>query len=177
MKRLLAVLASAVTAAPLLPRDLASRAISALIAFPDPTVLHHLPDYGVAIEYSAMWESMRVFPGLDWSAFLNARLDAFSTDPASPAYMFLHGQAIPWGYSVGDTTGLFPIAYLSRALHLNNTDPTSTDWRLALGIAEQYVLGWPLRLPDGTISRSTGAPWQPDANASFLWQECVLPPI
>jgi len=84
--------------------------------------------------------------------------------------MFLHNITIPWGYSVGDTTGLFPIAYLSRALYNNNTDLSSVDWRLALGIAEEYVLGWPIKF-DGTISRHAGWFGEPDANGSFLWMD------
>jgi rhamnogalacturonyl hydrolase YesR len=158
-------------AAQLSPRDLAERSIAALLQQPLTSPLHHLPDYGVAIAYSAAYESMRVFPGLDWGAFLSSRLDAFAAKAGTPAYQFLHNESIPWGYSIGDTTGLFPIAYLSRALHANNSDPTSVDWRLALGIVERYVMGWPLRLPDGTISRHAGWWGQPDANASFLWQD------
>jgi rhamnogalacturonyl hydrolase YesR len=171
-----ASLPSAAAAPVLPPQQVAQLAIAHLISlFPGsagPGGLHHLPDYGVAIEYSAAYEAMRAFPALDFSAFLAARLDAFAQLPGSPAQLFLAGQTIPWGYSIGDTTGLFPIAYLARALHLNATDPaTSQDARLALGIAQQYVLGWPLRLADGTISRHAGWYGQPDANASFLWQD------
>lgn len=118
-----------------------------------------------------MYDAMTAFPGQDWSPFLSPRMDAFSADPDSPAYKILHNESVPWGYSIGDTTGLFPIAYVSRALHANNTDPASADWALALRVAELYVLGWPLRLPDGTISRHGGWGKEPDANASFLWQD------
>ena len=169
--------AARASAAVPVPADIARLAITALVSQPDPapgkpSSLHHLPDYGVAIEFSAMYDAMAAFPGQDYTPFLTPRLDAFAADPTSPAYKVLHDQPVPWGYSIGDTTGLFPIAYLSRALHSNNTDPASPDWALALRVAEQYVLGWPLRLPDGTISRH-GPGWdrEPDVNASFLWQD------
>ena len=162
-------------AAPPAPSDVAKRAIGALVSQPDPpggvSSLHHLPDYGVAIAYSAMYDAMAAFPGQEWGAFLGARLDAFAADPASPAFAVLHNATVPWGYSVGDTTGLFPIAFLSRALHENNSDPASVDWALSLRVAERYVLGWPLRLPDATISRHAGWGKEPDGNASFLWQD------
>ena len=157
------------------PADVARLAIGALVSQPDPpggvSSLHHLPDYGVAIAYSAMYDAMAAFPGQNWAPFLSARLDAFASNPASPAYAVLHNATVPWGYSIGDTTGLFPIAYLSRARHENNSDPASVDWALALRVAERYVLGWPLRLPDATLSRHGGWGKEPDRNASFLWQD------
>jgi hypothetical protein len=156
----MATLAAFATALSSTPADVASRAITALVQQPDPpggvSSLHHLPDYGVAISFSAMYDAMAAFPGQDWSPFLSARLDAYAADPASVAHAVLNNATVPWGYSVGDTTGLFPIAYLSRALHSNNTDPASADWTLALRVADRYVLGWPLRLPDLTISRHAG---------------------
>ena len=114
---------------------------------------------------------MRVFPDLDYSAFLNTQLDALVALPTSTAYKVLHNISVPWSSSIGDQVGLFPIAYLSRALHLNNSDLQSQDWQLALRVAEEYVLAWPLRLPDGTISRHNGWAPEPDVNASFLWQD------
>jgi hypothetical protein len=171
----MATLAAFATALSSTPADVASRAITALVQQPDPpggvSSLHHLPDYGVAISFSAMYDAMAAFPGQDWSPFLSARLDAYAADPASVAHAVLNNATVPWGYSVGDTTGLFPIAYLSRALHSNNTDPASADWTLALRVADRYVLGWPLRLPDLTISRHAGWGKEPDRNASFLWQD------
>jgi rhamnogalacturonyl hydrolase YesR len=169
---LLSSLLALAAAAPLLPRDLARAVLDHLFALPDnATDLHHLPDYGVAIEYSAAYEAMGAFPGLDYAAALDPRLDAFAAAPGTPAYMVLHNQTVPWAYSIGDTTGLFPIAYLARAQRAGGSSFTSPDWQLALRTVEQYVLRWPLRLPSGAISRHAGWPGQPDANASFLWQD------
>ncbi len=158
-------------ALPPTPYEAALLAIDTLVKQPLNSGLHHLPDYGVAIEYSAMYEAMMEFKVDTWAEFLDTQLDAFAADPQSVAYAVLHNITVPWAYSIGDTTGLFPIAYLSRAQYKKNTDLASPDWQLALRVAEQYVLGWPLRLPDGTLSRHAGWAGESDVNASFLWQD------
>lgn len=55
---------------------------------------------------------------------------------------------MPWDNAVGDETGLFPIAYLSRsALH---GSINASDWEIATEVADRYIIGWPLRLGNGT---------------------------
>ncbi|XP_041365298.1 unsaturated rhamnogalacturonyl hydrolase YesR-like [Gigantopelta aegis] len=62
---------------------------------------------------------------------------------------------------------MFPVAYLNRASEQSVT--TGPDVELAKAVAEQYVLKFPIRLPDGTFSRTLG--WQGnDFNTStYLW--------
>lgn len=125
--------------------------------------------YGPAIEMSAMWEITKQF-NQDWSSSLNTRLDQMLTNSSYPAYKVLNNITMPWDSAIGDYIGLMPIAYLSRA-QFYGKDPSSPDWQVAQRIAQEYVWAWPYRLPDGTISRHSGWPGQPDNNASFLWSD------
>ena len=162
-------------APPPTPAQLATSVIARYMALPLNASLKmaDLPDYGPAIALSAMYEASAEFGNNVWPAWVSALLDKYMADPKSNAYAVLHNVSVPWGYSVGDDMGLFPIAYLSRAMHLRTPFGVGDDWKLVLAVCEQYVIGWPLRLADGTISRKVG--WGPAGNGSgpavFLWQD------
>ena len=98
---------------------------------------------------------------------LDSHLDYYKTDPESYGYKLLRGIQIPRGNAVGDTVGLFPIAYLNKVTQ----NPTADDWKIIRDVALQYIMGWPMRLPDGTFSRHVGWSHEPDHNASFLWAD------
>jgi hypothetical protein len=106
-----------------------------------------------------------------WATFVDGLLDAFADDPTSVAYDVLHGITVPWNYSIGDNVGLMPLSYIARANYYREPYPVGRNWELAAIVADRYILGWPKRLPDGTVSRDQGWDDQPDVNASFLWND------
>jgi hypothetical protein len=164
-------LSRAIAAAPS-PGDVAARAIGRYAALPVAGLrMLTLPDYGPSIALSAMYDAAGAFQRPDWAAFVSALLDGYSADPASNAYAVLHNVPVPWGYSVGDTMGLWPIAFLSRALAAGTPFGVGDDWELATVVAEKYVLGWPLRLGDAASTLSRNATWaaEPTNNAT-LWR-------
>jgi len=168
-----AAAAAAAAAAPPSPGALAESVIRAYTALPLDAGLKMatLPDYGPSICLSAMYDCAEKFGAPAWAAWASSLQDAYSADAKSNAWAVLHNVSVAWGYSVGDDMGLFPIAYLSRALASRVPWGVGDDWELSVRVAEQYVLGWPLRLPDGTMSRHGGWGTEPDVNASFLWND------
>ena len=61
--------------------------------------------------------------------------------------------------TVGDSLGIFPIAYLDRYLHAaqgGGATLTSSDLEVAVHTASQYTSNYTYQLPDGTISRTGG---------------------
>lgn len=105
---------------------------------------------------------------------LNSVLDFFINDSSQEAYKILHGISINWGPTVGDTGGLFPIAYLARISYYNeHNDPkydNSTDLKLCNLITTQIVANWHYTLPDGTFTRGYGWQGQP-SGTQFLWSD------
>jgi rhamnogalacturonyl hydrolase YesR len=69
--------------------------------------------------------------------------------------------------------GLFPISYLARAEYHNESYADfGENWQIVANVARLYVLPWPERLSDGTISRAASWPGQPQNNLStFLWSD------
>eukprot|EP00937_MAST-01D_sp_MAST-1D-sp2_P001954 g1954.t1 len=122
--------------------------------------------YGPAIIMSELLRSSRnVEIGVDYRAFADARLDYWLRTPNSTAWNLTKSVPMPWGYSIGDRVGLYPITYLERG--------TDGDVALALAAAKLYLLPWPRRWTDGTVARDTGDNWpgeQDDpGHASFIW--------
>jgi hypothetical protein len=161
------------------PQDAAFRMLTQLVSQPFSSDLWSWA-YGPAIEMSAMWEISRDFPGQSgWTSALNDRLNnGFINNASSIAWQILHNVTIPWTSAIGDVVGLMPIAFLSRADYYRahpDEGPgydNTTDLLLATLVADEYVLKWPYRLPDGvTISRNDGWPGEPNVNASFLWDD------
>ena len=182
---LLAVPASLAAAAPLAapapapaappssaPADVARRAIARYLQFPAASRMLEVTNYGPSIALSAAYAASTLY-SQPWAPALDALLDAYAADASGTVYGVLHGlnMTAAQGYSIGDELGLMPIAYLARAVARGTPYPSGDDWRLAELVADQYVLGWRLRLPDGTVSRHAGSwgPGEPDVNASFLW--------
>ena len=110
---------------------------------------------------------------LNWT---NTALNGFMTNPIDNAYKVAHGISIPLGYSIGDVIGLFPISYLHRAALYSNqsaagavnpkvfpSEPAqynrSQDEFISHQVAKQYILGWPLKWTDGTVTRDIPGHW------------------
>ena len=156
------------------PSDFAALVIARYQALPQNAGLKMmtLPDYGPSICLSAMYECGEVFGNSSWPSWASAIASAYAADPASNAWAVLHNKTVPWGYSVGDDMGLFPIVYLARALAGRVPYGVGDDWALASGVAEGYVLGWPLRLPDASRTISRAASWGTEpTNNSSLWDD------
>lgn len=157
------------------PKQVAASAIGQLVQQPRNSDLWSW-SYGPGIQVSAMYEIAAAFDQ-PWAAAADEQLDYWLNTPGEYGYNLTHNLTSPWGYSVGDGIGLYPIAYLSRALYYGEPySPApganlSVNWRVALTTADKYVLAWPKTLPDGTISRDQGWTGQPDVNASFLWSD------
>ena len=119
--------------------------------------------------------------GQDYSSFTDAKLEYWLGTPMATAYNLTHNISMDWGYSIGDHVGLYPIAYLERGLAKRaNTvsagarpgaDDGQADIALAVQAADEYVLAWPQRWADGTISRDSGDVWPGEVNHdhSFIW--------
>eukprot|EP01121_Diplochlamys_sp_Union-15-3_P000347 TRINITY_DN10325_c0_g1_i1.p1 TRINITY_DN10325_c0_g1~~TRINITY_DN10325_c0_g1_i1.p1 ORF type:complete len:368 (-),score=49.12 TRINITY_DN10325_c0_g1_i1:181-1284(-) len=170
---LVAITAAAITQPD--PKTLAQKVIDAIISYDanKPGFLS-LPEYGPSIIYDGIWEASDQF-GFDYVSVLNKKLDDYLANTEGSAYKVLHNITIPWGGAIGDNLGLFPIAYLSRVNYYNK-HPTSaynnaTDIKLSLEVANRYVIPWPNRLPDGTISRFGGWPGEKSNGATFVWAD------
>jgi hypothetical protein len=128
--------------------------------------------------------------GQDYSSFTDAKLEYWLGTPMATAYNLTHNISMDWGYSIGDRVGLYPIAYLERGLAKRanavsagarpGADDGQADIALAVQAADEYVLRWPQRWADGTISRDSGDVWPGEVNHdhSFIWGDgnvlCVL---
>jgi len=131
-------------------------------------------DYGGAIITDAFWEFADHFGRTDLVAPLNKILDEFINAPSKDAYKILHNEDLPFGGAIGDTVGLYPIAYLARVAYYNNHPDSNynneTDLKICETVANHYILGWPYSLPDGTTSRKSGWSGEP-AGDQFLWDD------
>ncbi len=129
-------------------------------------------DYSGAVAVDGLWKANQSF-GIPFENQLNDYLQKYVTDKESYGYKILHGIGVPFGEAIGDTVGLFPIAYLNRALAYSGVKPgyeNTTDMRIAQTVAEEYIMSWPKRLPDGTFSRNVGWDGQKGTN-SFVWAD------
>jgi len=128
-------------------------------------------NYGGALLFDGMWQSIRQFGFSEWIPKIDRYLDAYTKDPTCRGYKLAHDIPMPFDGAVGDQTGLFPIAYLQRALHNKALD--SQDMAIANLTANHYILDYPHRLPDGTFSRTLTGSWGPqeksDKVGSILW--------
>jgi hypothetical protein len=111
---------------------------------------------------------------------LDRHLDLAMNDPKRIAYKILHNASVAFGRSIGDGAGILGIRYLDRALYKgkwNSTYKNDSDVLIASRIRKEYILGWPVRLDDGTIAREVGScgtppsepDWKPTATANYLW--------
>lgn len=90
---------------------------------------------------------------------------------------------MPFATAIGDGVGLLGIRYWDRAQFkkgqpgYNNT----LDMLVARRILEDYILKWPVHLPDNTVARKVGSccdgptvncsepTWEPTDHANYLW--------
>jgi len=160
------------------PRAVAARAAAAYFAlFNASSRMQTVENYGPSIAHMALYSVARDFAQPQWAAPLDALLDAAAAAPGRAAYSILNNISVPWGYSIGDTAGLFPISYLARAEYRNASFASYTpDWQMVMNTARSYVLGWPERLADGTISRAAGWAGQPANNLSTFLCEALAKP-
>jgi len=76
------------------------------------------------------------------------------------------------GSAIGDHVGILGIRHLDRYLH-NHT--YTDDLTIANRIWHKYILGWSVRLDDGTVARKRGScgasmpTWPPADHAKYLW--------
>ena len=94
----------------------------------------------------------------------------------SRAAAILANKTLPWDDAVGDQIGLFPINFLDRAeyygRHPNASYSNASDLTIAHRTAAHYILGWPLRLKDGTFSRTATGAWAGETSGpggTILW--------
>ena len=129
-------------------------------------------DYGGALSMDGMYQADKEF-GFNLTKVMDNYLDNFLEDKNALGYKLLHNQHIDWGRAVGDNVGLFPIAYLNRmqSQSMQRGYNKSRDTYVVRKVAEEYILKWPYRLPDGTFSRLSGWQGEAERNASFLWQD------
>lgn len=128
--------------------------------------------YGGALIFDGLYQCNSTFH-LQFAPILDEYLVKYKTDRHSFGYKILADQTIPWSSAVGDSLGLFPIAYVDRALLEASSYDYTIDLYLAVCVASKYVLPFPLRLPDGTFSRDTGGSWpgERDGNHTFVWAD------
>ena len=125
--------------------------------------------YGGALIFDGMYESIKQFGFADWSPQMDVYLDAY-VQPGNPGYDLKHNLSRPWDAAVGDFIGLFPIAYLQRALSQGKT--AGPDVEIATTNADENILKWPHRLADGTFSRTVAGDWPGETSTkvgSIVW--------
>ena len=147
--------------------------------------------YGQSIILDAMILAAETVDGMDhvMNEWVNPVLDRYLTAAESTsgaAYNLTHGLGITpefIGNAVGDKIGLYPHAYLHRYLHYRAPSrylpPPGYDGAKDLEVAkrtvDEYILEWPLRWTDGTITRDypgQGHHWGPSPETGdhqFVW--------
>jgi Glycosyl Hydrolase Family 88 len=156
------------SSAPSDPSEVAARAISSFLNFSSYSRMLEVTNYGPAIGLAAAYDSASLFSLPAIATSLETLLSNFASNATSTAFAVLHNISVPFGYSIGDTIGLMPLPYVAKAQYENIAyTPSDENWYIAETAADQYVIAWPLLLPDGTISRETG--WETGRGASFLW--------
>lgn len=135
--------------------------------------------YGQSIIHDAMLEADEAL-GLDegLTQWVNPILDGFLSDGESEAFNMTHGLPVSpefVGNSVGDKLGLFPHAYLHRAVHYNGSEAppsVATDLEVARKIAFDYILEWPVKWKDGTYTRNYPGKvtsWPENNHQQYVW--------
>jgi hypothetical protein len=120
--------------------------------------------YGCGIIVDALLKVSEVIPELDYTPWVNKVLNNFTESPLENAYRIVHGDFIPFGASIGDVVGLYPMVYSHRAsYYANRTQPQgyniTQDQFIASEVASKYILGWPRHWSDRTITRDTPGHW------------------
>ena len=114
-------------------------------------------NYGPGYAFAALfWDAAPL--GVNFSAAASAILDVYLL-PGGYAYNVSHGVPMPFTGAVGEPTS-FALAYAARARDAG-------DWAVAVRTADEYMVGYPYRLPDGTFVRPGG--WGAQPGHAFLW--------
>jgi hypothetical protein len=131
--------------------------------------------YGPAIINDALLQASKL-PNMDYTQFVNAKLDTFLETKGETAFNLTHGIHMDWGYSIGDRVGLYPFAYLARAQYYasvntgTSTYDNTSDLLVATEAASRYIFPWPLHWEDGTLSRDQGWTGMPtDKKHEYIW--------
>lgn len=152
--------------------------------------------YGGAIVFDGIFQTMAAFPDTqDLETILDSYLTNWAQNSSGIAFKVLHNETLPWDSAIGDHVrarhpspgvelshiyrpvphpqiGLFPINYLNRALyrakHPKAGYDNSSDLAVARAVAARYIMQWPVRLADGTVSRNVGWPGE-QGHGSFVW--------
>ena len=132
-------------------------------------------EYGGAIIFDGLYLSDETFH-TNFTAILDAWLDGQLNDANSVPYHILNHEFFRNADAVGDLVGLFPINYLTRLMREGDTMAKfnrTAYMELVRITVENYVLGWPETLPDGTFSRNHCDNWpnEPNKNASYVWAD------
>jgi hypothetical protein len=150
--------------------------------------------YGGAITCDGLYAAAAEFPKNKslWLSVISKYLDAYGSNTTSVdcSSSFPYGPAnqtrncafevvnkvpIAWQGTVGDHLGLFPICNLHRYMwHGLAGNNASTDLKVAVRTAEDFVLPYPHHLSDGTFSRVGGIPGDSPSgknNATTLWAD------
>ena len=143
--------------------------------------------YGQSIIVDALLLAAEEVDGMEHAMgrWVNPVLDGFLATEGSAAYNLTHGLPISAGFignAVGDKIGLYPHAYLHRYVHYTQGGAkakpppkgynASADLAVARTALDEYVLTWPLRWTDGTVTRdfqgcSNPMPWRPPPRPSY----------
>jgi hypothetical protein len=132
--------------------------------------------YGGALLFDGFYESIKQFGISGWTTQMDSYLDAYAHEKVYdgtkyvPGYDLAHNITRGFDSAVGDYIGLFPIAYLQRALSQGKTSGPDID--IALATANDYILKWPHRLADGTFSRTVPGDWPGETSTkvgSIVW--------
>jgi len=146
--------------------------------------------YGTAIIFDSMWRATNKYNNnsgsyLNYYNIITSYLNYFIYDDySSGGYKIVNDIIIPWSdydeHNIGDVTGLMPINYLSKLEfdYVYSNDVSVFDlndniyWKLIFNSSDYYVLQYPRKIYDGTISRNDTAGWknQPD-NSSIVWAD------
>jgi len=152
------------------PSELASEVVTPVFSHPQSFLVW---DYGGAIIVDTLWQFVSQFQ-LKLESQLNSLMNELQTNSEKDGYKILHDIKIPFGSAIGDSVGLFPIAYLSRVQYYNSNPDSSynnqTDLEIATKVASTYIIPWPKTLSDGTFSRSSGWSGEPSGD-EFLWDD------
>ena len=124
--------------------------------------------YGGAIIFDGLFRVNETF-GINFEPILNMYLYMYKTVPKYYGYDVLHNITVPFYKNVGDAIGLFPINYLNSVIKTHGKDKDGLQ--IAKTVADQYILKWPLRIRDGTLSRKDGWSGEPVTSATFLWAD------
>lgn len=120
--------------------------------------------YGPGIMLSAMWDWSEAVPSAaNFTGFVDTVLDYYINASGTVGYNLVHGIKMPFDSAPGDVIGLFPIAYLDRAL-INNEGLGSQDGKIATTAAAEYVVPFPTKY-NGFVVRKVG--WQSEPSTDL----------